>query len=477
MSGDKSKVKMQNAKVKSARSGARRSSVLPFDFCLLTFAFFLSASPVHATGPAADRRTLPNGALLIVSEQHALPMVVVQMIIDAGARRDPHGQEGLAALTADLLTEGTKTRSATQISAATDFIGASLGSSADSDYASLSLTVLGKDLDTGLSLLTDILLHPNFPDAEVKRRREAALASMKASEDDPGNVAQRAFVHSLFGDEPYGHLAIGTPPTVQGLARKDLVAFYERYYRPEHSIITVVGDVTAADIQQRLQSALKEWTPANVPAFTYPSIGAPHPETLTVQKPISQANIILGQRGVARDNPDYYGLTIMNYVLGGGGFSSRLLDNIRTKAGLAYSVGSFFSVNKSLGSFQVVMQTKNESANDAIQRACGEIARIRSEPISDDELKEAKLYLTGSFPLRLDTNAKIAGFLAQVEFFNLGADYADTYVQRINAVTKEEVLRVAQQYLHPEQMELVVVANLEQAKIPTTAPCARSPES
>ncbi|HXQ24695.1 MAG TPA: pitrilysin family protein [Candidatus Acidoferrales bacterium] len=437
----------------------------------------MRVATANAADPAADRRTLPNGALLIVSEQHALPMVVVQMIIDAGARRDPHGQEGLAALTADLLTEGTKTRSATQISAAADFIGASLGSSADTDYASLSLTVLGKDLDTGLTLLTDILLHPSFPDAEVKRRREAALANMKANEDDPGNVAQRVFVHSLFGDEPYGHLAIGTPPTVPGLTRKDLVAFYERYYRPEHSIITVVGDVTAADIEQRLQNGLKDWSPANVPAFAYPSIGAPHPVTLTVQKPISQANIILGQRGVARDNPDYYALTIMNYVLGGGGFSSRLLDNIRTKAGLAYSVGSFFSVNKSPGSFQVVMQTKNESANDAIQRACDEIARIRTEPISDDELKEAKLYLTGSFPLRLDTNAKIAGFLAQVEFFNLGADYADTYAQRINAVTKEDVLRAAQQYLQPEQLELVVVANLEQAKIPTTAPCGRNPES
>jgi zinc protease len=398
-------------------------------------------------------------------------MVVIQMLVDAGARRDPRGQEGLAALTADLLTEGTKTRSATQISEATDFIGASLGTSADLDYASLSLTVLRKDLDTGLSLLTDVLLHPSFPEAEVTRRRESTLASMKASEDDPGNVAQRAFAHSLFGDAPYGHLAIGTPDAVRRLGRKEIVSFYERYYHPERSIITVVGDVSAADIAQRLQAALADWNGAAAPASEDPAVGPPHPETLTIEKPITQANIILGQRGIARDNPDYYALTVMNYILGAGGFSSRLLDNIRTRAGLAYSVGSFFSVNKSPGSFQVVMQTKNESATDAIQRACGEIERIRKEAVSDDELKEAQLYLTGSFPLRLDTNAKIAGFLAQVEFFNLGADYADTYARRINAVTKEEVLRVAQQYLHPEQMELVVVANLDQAKVPPTAPC------
>jgi zinc protease len=408
---------------------------------------------------------------LIVSEQHALPMVVVEVLIDAGARRDPAGKEGLAALTADLLTEGTKTRSASQISEATDFIGAALGSSADVDYASLGLTVLAKDLDTGLTLLTDIMVHPSFPDAEVTRRRESALASMKADEDEPGRVAQRAFAELLFRNEPYGHLAVGKPETVRKLTRQDLASFYQRFYHPEGSIITVVGDVSTADIRTRLEAALKDWRTADTPPFIYPPATAHAPQTPTIDKPITQANIILGERGIARDNPDYYALQVMNYILGGGGFSSRLLDNIRTKAGLAYSVASFFTVNKSPGSFQVVMQTKNESATDAIQRACAELERIRREPVTDDELQEAKLYLTGSFPLRLDTNTKLAGFLAQVEFFNLGADYADTYPQRINTVTKEDVQRVAQQYLHPDQMDLVVVAKLADAKLPATNPC------
>jgi zinc protease len=174
---------------------------------------------------------------------------------------------------------------------------------------------------------------------------------------------------------------------------------------------------------------------------------------------------------VARDNPDYYALTVMNFILGGGGFTSRLLDNIRTKAGLAYSVASYFVAGKSPGSFQVSLQTKNESATDAITRTCAELERIRGEPVGDEELSNAKLYLTGSFPLRLDSTSKIAGFLAQVEFFNLGADYADTYVQRINAVTKEDVLRVARQYLHPDALELVVVANLDKAKVTASVPC------
>jgi zinc protease len=425
-----------------------------------------------AAGPPAERYSLSNGVRLNISEQHALPLVVVQMLIDAGSRRDPRGQEGVASLTADLLTEGSKTRTASQISQAFDSLGASYGTSADTDYAVLTLTVLRKDFDTGLDLLADLLQHPSFPEAEVGRRREAALARIKASEDDPGQVAERAFVKTLFPGEPYGHEVIGTPEAVGKLTRKEIVAFYTQHYRPDGSIITVVGDISAPEIRDRMEQALRDWKKGAAAPFEYPAVAAAHAETVTVDKPITQASIILGQRGVARDNPDYYALQVMNYILGGGGFSSRLLDNIRTKAGLAYSVASFFTVNRAPGSFQVVVQTKNQSTNDAIQRACSEIDRIRQEPVSDDEVNDAKLYLTGSFPLKLDSNTKIAGFLAQVAFFNLGADYAGTYVQRINAVTKEDVQRVARQYLHPEQMNLVVVSNLSEVHPPPPPACA-----
>jgi zinc protease len=460
------------AQHKSARTPTFASCLLPFASCLLPVAFCLAlVSPVPAAGPPTQRRTLENGTVLIVSEQHALPMVVIQILIDAGSRRDPPGKDGLANLTADLLTEGTSSRSASQINETTDFIGASLDTAADTDYATLSLTVLSAQLDTGLKLLTDIMLHPTFPEAEVARRREAALATIKENEDDPSAVAQRVFVASLFRGEPYGHLVIGTERAVQQLTRTDVVSFYRQYYHSERSILTVVGDVSAVDIADRLQGALQSWSRGQTPSFEYPTLPSPGSETVTVDKPITQASIILGQRGIARDNPDYYALTVMNFILGGGGFTSRLLDNIRTKGGLAYSVASMFTVNKAPGSFQVVMQTKNASANDAIQRTCGEIERIRREPVTGEELAGAKLYLTGSFPLRLDTLSKIAGFLTQVEFYHLGMDYADTYPQRINAVTADDVRRVARQYLHPQQMDLVVVADLAQAKVPSSTPC------
>ncbi len=439
---------------------------------LIAFVGLLARASVGNAGvPPATYGTLDNGAILIVSEQRSLPVVVIQITIDAGSRLDPQAKAGLANLTSELLTEGTTKRSASEISDTIDFLGAALDSNADTDFAGASLAVLKKDLTTGLDLLADVLLHPAFADAELVRRREAVLASIRASEDQPGTVAGRAFQRALFGTEPYGHPVEGTLDSVPKLTRADIQNFYRQYYRPGRCIVTVAGDVSVEEIKPQLEAALRGWTGGAGESFVYPPPHPPVQREVTIDKPLTQANIILGQRGVARDNPDYYAITVMNYILGGGGFSSRLLDNIRTRGGLAYSVSSAFSVNKAPGSFEVVMQTKSASAGDAIARARAEIERIRREPVADDELSEAKRYLTGSFPLRLDSTRKISAFLSQVEFYGLGRDYADTYAARINAVTKEDVLRVAQRYVKPEGMILVVVANLKDTPL-TTAPPA-----
>ncbi len=426
-----------------------------------TLVFSLAA---QAGSPPADYVTLANGATLIVSEQHNVPIVAVQVILDAGARRDSPDKAGVASLTAELLTEGTTKRSATEISDAVDFLGASLSAGAATDYASVGLSVLKKDLPAGLDLLTDVLLHPKFAAAEIHRRREAVLASIRAAEDDPGTVAQKAFQRELFAGEPYGHPVEGTLESVPRIERADIAAFYRQHYRPGGAIIAVVGDVSAGAIRARLEAALAGWSGSGEP-FHYPAATVPRKKLITIDKPVTQANIILGERGVARDNPDYYAITVMNYILGGGGFSSRLLDDIRTQAGLAYSVASFFTVNKSPGSFQVTMQTKNASAAEAIKRARAAIERIRRQAVKDEELSEAKRYLTGSFPLRLDSDRKIVGFLSQVEFYGLGRDYADTYADRINAVTKDDVLRVAKRYIDPAKLLLVVVGDLAQVPL------------
>lgn len=434
-------------------------------FCML------APLTVEARGPVYTRTELSNGAILIVSEQRAVPMAVVQVLLDAGSRRDPAGKEGIAYLTADLLTEGTQTRSAVEISEQTDRIGASLESSSGVDSAFLSLKTLSSHLDTGLDLLADILLHPSFPAAEVDRRREAVLASMKAAEDQPSQVASRRFTEVLFANEPYGHGADGLPTTVARLQRADLVAFYKANYGPHGTIITVVGDVDTARIKAAFEARLSGWTGGETKGFEYGPIHPDRPEVVVIAKPVPQASLVMGHRGISRDNPDYYAVTVMNFVLGGGGFGSRLLDEIRTKAGLAYSVGSGFSAPKAPGSFRVELQTKTASVGEAIRLTCEQLRRIGAEAISEDELKGAKLYLTGSFPLQFDSNSEIASFLSAVEFFGLGADYADEYLEKIEAVTAEDIQRVARKYVRPEDLLLVVAGNVTADQLPSPRAC------
>jgi len=406
-----------------------------------------------------QRSVLGNGMILLTSEQRALPMVSIELLIDAGSRHDMPKQEGLANLTARLLTYGTQRRTALQISETLDFIGAGLSAGCGEDLATVSMTVLKKDLATGLELLAEVLTQSTFPQEEIDRQKQSIIASIKAREENPGDIAQRRFAATLYPQSPYGRPVEGSEASVKGLEQQSLKAFYERYYRPNRTILSVVGDVSHQEIAQALNQAFRSWPkgePATAPVA--PSkVGSG--ETLRVNKDLTQANIILGHTGVGRENPDYYAIQVMNYILGGGGFSSRTLDSIRNERGLAYSVYSYFSAEKGHGTFEIVMQTKNETALEAIRIAKAEIRRMREDLVTEEELSDAKDYLTGSFPLRFDTNRKVANFLAQVEYFQLGLDYPDRYANFIRKVTREDVQHVAQKYLKPEALITVIVAN------------------
>jgi zinc protease len=388
-------------------------------------------------------------------------MLHVLLVVNAGARLDPPDRAGLASLTAALLTEGTRTRSAEDISEAIDFIGASFGASADRDYALLTLRVLKKDLATGLEILTDVLQNPAFKPSEIERQREAALASIRAAQENPTYVAMRAFQETVFEGEPYGHIVSGTESSVPRITRQDIVRFYEAYYRPPRTTIVVVGDITTNEARAAFGGALPAWGGDEGPRFVYPEPPSNAVrKRVEINKNVTQAAVVIGHRGVRRSNPDYEALMVMNYVLGGGGFSSRLMERIRTQEGLVYSVSSDFSANEWRGAFRILLQTKNESVSRAMELVRQEVERIRSEPVTDEEIEEAKRYLTGSFPLRLDSIGEIAQFIAEVSFFGLGDDYAEQYLRKIAGVSKEDVLRVARQYIHPEDLIEVVVADL-----------------
>jgi len=405
------------------------------------------------------RTVLSNGIVLLTSEQRTLPMVSIELLVDAGSAQESAPQAGLANLTAKLLTYGTKRRSAVQINETLDFIGASFETGCGQDTASLSMTVLKKDLGTGLELLADVLTQPTFPQPEIDRQKQAIIATIRATEENPGAVAGKAFAATLFPQSPYGRPVEGTETSVKALQQKNLQDFFARYYRPNRSIIAVVGDVSEQEIASLLETALRNWSKGEPSAVATAPVKIGPAKLVRVNKDLTQANIVMGHSGVTRANPDYYAIQVMNYVLGGGGFSSRAMDSIRNERGLAYSVYSFFAAERSHGTFEFVMQTKNESAMEAIRIANDEIRRMREEPVSDQELNDAKDYLIGSFPLRLDTNRKVASFLAQVEYFKLGLDYPDRYPDLIRSVNGEDVLRVAKQYLHPEMLITVIVGN------------------
>jgi len=425
-------------------------------FSILSLCLLALPAPANMV---PQRSVLGNGMILLTSEQRALPMVSIELLIDAGSRHDGPKQEGLANLTARLLTYGTQRRTALQISETLDFIGAGLSAGCGEDLATVSMTVLKKDLATGLELLAEVLTLSTFPQEEIDRQKQSIIASIKAREENPGDIAQRRFAAALYPQSPYGRPVEGSEASVKGLEQQSLRAFYERYYRPNRTILSVVGDISHQEIAQALNEAFRSWLkgePATAPVA--PSkVGTA--ETLRVNKELTQANIILGHEGVGRENPDYYAIQVMNYILGGGGFASRTLDSIRNERGLAYSVYSYFSAEKGHGTFELVMQTKNETALEAIRIAKAEIRRMREELVTEEELSDAKDYLTGSFPLRFDTNRKVANFLAQVEYFQLGLDYPDRYPELIRKVTREDVQRVAQTYLKPETLITVIVAN------------------
>lgn len=413
------------------------------------------------------RVKLDNGMIVLISPQHNLPMVTGAIAFDAGARRDPKGEEGLAHLSADSMMEGTRTMTADELNRKVDFLGSSMDIEAGSDYAAASFTSLKRYWRDTLKLLAGVLTDPGLRDDDISRKQAEQVAALKAAEEEPGYVAQITFLKQVFGeDAPYGHLPGGTVDAVQKLSAQDVRDFYHQYYRPEAAVAAVVGDVDPDEVVKALNeelTSLKGSVAAQKPQ-PLPPIG-PGAHVTAINRDVAQANIVLGFDGIARSNPDYYKLQVMNYILGGGGFASRLVKVVRSKAGLAYSVSSYFQAALFPGSFQVVLETKNKSANEAIALVLEQMRRIQEAPVSDAEMDSAKKFLIGSFPLKLDTQNSIVQFILQVQIYGLGLDYIDRYPGYIRAVTKEDVQKVARQYLHPDSYILVAVANQSEAGI------------
>jgi zinc protease len=407
--------------------------------------------------PIADREVLPNGIVLLVAERPAIPIVAVRVFHRAGAVFDPSDRPGLANLTGSLLTRGAGSRSAQEIDAAIEFVGGRLEAGGGRDGLTASLAVLARDLKLGLDLLADVVRRPAFPEAELKRKIAEIQAAIQRSEESPEVVASRALARLVFPDHPYGRPVEGTRESVGRLTREDVVGFWREHVRPDATVIGVVGAVTRDQVRQEILARFGDWPRPSGPAPTTPgraSEAAPRSETIT--RELTQATIMLGRQAVNQTDADYYPLSVASYILGGGS-ASRLYSRVREEGGLAYSVFSYLTPGRYGGALTMSAQTRTAEVGRVIRIFREEQVRLGQGLPSERELGLAKSYLVGSFPLRLDTSAKVADFIVAVEEMGLGLDYADRYRERIGRVTGADVQRVAARYFAPDSFNRVVV--------------------
>ncbi len=423
---------------------------------LLLAALLLTATPAPAA-PLAHREVLPNGIVLLVAERPAVPIVAVRVFMRAGAAFEPRDRAGVANLTGALLTRGTARHTGPEIDDAIEFVGGSLEAGAGRDGLTASLAVLKRDLGLGLDLLGEVMLSPTFPEAELKRKVAQIQAGIKRSEEDPNTVGARALSPLVFPNHPYGRPVEGTIESVGKLTRDDVLAFYRSAVRPDTTVIAVVGDITVDEARREVLARLGGWARPSTPPPAAPAeAGAAPASTETITKELTQATIMLGRPAIRQVDPDYFPLAVAAYVLGGGS-ASRLYTRVRDEGGLAYSVYAYVSPARYGASFVVAAQTRVGEVPKVVDILRDEQAKLARGPVGEDEVRLAKDYLIGSFPLRLDTTAKVADFAVAIEQQGLGLDYADRYKAGIAKVTPADVQRVAARFLGPDTFSRVVV--------------------
>jgi zinc protease len=422
--------------------------------------------PRTSTPRAADRQVtrfaLDNGISVIVQESHVTPTVALRASVPAGSLAEPRDRSGVAGFTASMLTRGTLQRSALGFAAALEDVGAGLGASADTLVTTITGQALTRDFDLVLDLFTEMLRQPAFPAADLDRLKGEAISAIAQGKTNPDRVASLAFDRAVFPD---GHplrpqTFEESEASVAALTRDDLVAFHRRQYGPDRMIVVVAGDVTPDQVRAALQKRLGDW-PRN--SETQPVVppdlslqASPSALDLTVPDR-TQTSIVWGHAGgLRRNDPDFYATQVMSLVLGGGALTSRLSTAIRDDQGLAYSVFGYFDASLYPGPFRVVLGTNPANAKKALAGLDAEVRRIQKDGVTAREVDEAVAYLTGRFPLRLETNAGVAEMLWGMEFYNLGADYIDRYASYYRAVTVPQVNEAARVHLHPERATAVV---------------------
>ncbi len=422
---------------------------------LLPFAA-LQAGQINV--PAMERDTLDNGLTIILMPYHKIPVVNLRLMVRGGSAHDPEGLPGVASMTTALMREGTTTRTATQIAEEIDFIGGSLSAGASLDYCAVNAEVLSKDIDAGLALFADVVLNPSFPPEEVERERKQRLAGLEALKEDPSELASTVFTQEVYNGHPYGRRAAGTASSLGALTRNDLQEFYRSVFVPGRSVIVAVGDFAAADMLDRLRRAFGSW---KMEKGIDLNLAGPKPlegkHVLVVDKPdATQSQILIGNIGVDIRNPDYFPLLVANTVFGGG-FTSRLVDELRVKRSLTYGAYSGFPSSLAGGTFVISTFTKNETLTEMLDAIMEQLARYREDGPTEEEVEKGKNYLAGSYARGLQSSGTLASRITDVELYQFPPDYLETYIERIRSVQSSDIRRVINDHFLINDLLFVVV--------------------
>lgn len=417
------------------------------------------AGQIAYAGPKIDHWVAPTGARVFFVENHSLPILDVQVDFVAGTAYDPPDKNGLAALTQGLLDMGVQGMDETQISNRLADLGAQLAGGADHDRASVNLRTLSTadKRIPALDIFRTVLTSPQFPPEVFDRERARTVAALKDALTRPEAIAGKAFWAAMYPTHPYGRQA--TPETVGALERSDLADFYRSRYTAKQATVTIVGDLArsqAEELAQQLTAELPTGAGATATAPAPPRL--PEASEQRIAHPAAQAHLLMGLPALKRGDPDYFPLIVGNYSLGGGGFVSRLMKEVREKRGFAYSVYSGFQPLLQNGPFLIGLQTKKLQANDALKVTRDVLAGFLAEGPSAAELQAAKQNLVGSFPLRLDSNRKILENVAVIGFYGLPLNYLEHYAENIEKVKASDVRAAFARHVTLENMVTVVVA-------------------
>jgi len=404
----------------------------------------------------------PGGAQVYFVENHDLPMLDVAVDFPAGSGFDDATKPGVAGLTNGLLDSGAEGLSEDDIGRKLADIGAQKAEHVDTDRAGLSLRTLSNpaERDVALDILSRVLQHPLFPEAVLAREKTRMIASLKEAETKPESIAGKAFGKAIFGSHPYG--AYTEVADVEKIQRADLENFYRAHYSAKAAVVALMGDITRAQadtIAQQLTASL----PAGGASMRISPVTLQIPASeKRIAHPATQSHILIGTPGIARNDPDYFPLYVGNYILGGGGFVSRLMNEIREKRGMAYSVYSYFMPMQQPGAFQIGLQTKKTQADEALKLARTTLREFVDKGITEKELQAAKDNIIGGFPLRIDSNKKILDYLGVIGFYGLPLTYLDDFSAKVQQVTTAQIHDAFKRRIHPEAMATVIVGAPEE---------------